>query len=101
MKLYDMKLLTIICEILLNKKISEILQHHNVTGYTSYEVSGKGDSGMRGHGLPEEKNLKIEIILRQETAEKIIEDIIKTLFSDYSLVFYMTDIKVARTEKFV
>jgi len=100
MKLYDMKLLTVICEILVQKKIIEILDKNNILGYTISEVGGRGDTGLRGIGIPEEKNVKIEVILRPETAEKIIEEV-TILFADYTLLIHLADTKVVRMEKFV
>lgn len=100
MRLYDIKLLTITCEIMAQNLVKEILKKHRITGYTSFEVGGMGDSGLRGQGLPEEKNIKIEIVLTKESAEKIVEEISRTLFSDYALILYLTDVQVARIEKF-
>lgn len=101
MKLYNIKLLTITCEILAQNKVKEILKKHKITGYTSYEVGGMGDDGLRGQGLPEEKNVKIEVALTEPTAEKIIEEILRVLMPDYAIILYTSDIQVARMEKFV
>ncbi len=100
MKLYDMKLLTAICEIYAVKKVIKIFEKYNVRGYTLTEVGGNGDAGLRGVGLPEEKNMKIETIIRNETAEKIIEEITLTLIQDHIIIIYLTDTKILRTEKF-
>lgn len=101
MKLYNIKLLTITCEILAQSKVKEILKRHKMTGYTSYEVEGMGNEGLRGHGLPEEKNVKIEVVLTEQSAEKIIEEILRTLLPDYAIILYTSDVQVARMEKFV
>lgn len=101
MKLYAVKLLTIVCEILIQKKIKDILKRHKITGYTSYEVEGMGDKGIRGHGLPEEKNWKIEIILTEKTMVDIVEEISTTMFADYAIIIYVSDVQVARMEKFI
>ena len=66
MKLYDVKLLTITCEILAQKNVIEILKNHEITGYTSYEVDGNGEKGLRGQGIQSEKNVKVEVIMREE-----------------------------------
>ena len=66
MKLYDVKLLTITCEILAQDNILEILKKHGITGYTKYEVDGNGARGLRGQGFKNEKNIKIEIIMKEE-----------------------------------
>jgi|TARA_B110001454_G_scaffold82374_1_gene79189 nitrogen regulatory protein PII len=100
MKLYNVKLLTVTCEILAQKNIIEILKKHDITGYTTYEVEGNGARGLRGQGLQTEKNVKIEIIMRQEKLSDVIEEISRTMFADFALVLYVCDVGVVRTEKF-
>ncbi|MCS5527881.1 MAG: hypothetical protein NZ747_01240 [Nitrosopumilus sp.] len=100
MKLYNVKLLTITCEILAQKNIIEILTKHKITGYTTYEVNGNGARGLRGQGLQNEKNVKIEIILREEKLQDIVEEVSRTLFANFAMVLYVSDVGVLRTEKF-
>jgi len=100
MKLYQVKLLTITCEILAQKNIIDILKKHEITGYTTYEVDGNGARGIRGQGFKNEKNVKIEIILREEKLQDIVEEISRTLFANFAIVLYVSDVSVVRTEKF-
>jgi nitrogen regulatory protein PII len=100
MKLYDVKLLTITCEILAQENILEILKNHEITGYTKYEVDGNGSRGLRGQGLKNEKNIKIEIIIREEKLQDIVEEISRTLFANFAIVLYVSDVGVLRPEKF-
>ena len=100
MKLYNVKLLTITCEILAKDNIIEILKKHEITGYTTYEVEGNGTRGLRGQGLKTEKNVKVEVIMREEKLQDIVEEISRTLFANFAMVLYVTDVGVVRTEKF-
>ncbi len=100
MKLYTVKLLTITCEILAQKNIIEILKKHEISGYTIYEVDGNGSRGLRGQGLKNEKNVKVEVIMREEKLQDVVEEISRTLFANFALVLYVSDIGVVRTEKF-
>ena len=100
MKLYDVKLLTITCEILAQRNVIDILKNHKITGYTSYEVEGNGEKGLRGQGIQAEKNIKMEIIIREEKLSDVIEDISRTLFPDFTIILYVSDVGVVRTEKF-
>lgn len=101
MKLYPVKLLTITCEILAQKEILEILKKHNITGYTTYEVDGNGAKGLRGQGFKNEKNIKVEVVLREEKLQDIVEEISRTMFSNFAIILYVSDVSVVRTEKFV
>lgn len=80
--------------------VKDILKKHKITGYTSYEVGGMGDKGLRGQGLPEEKNVKIEVVLTEDSAQKVVEEVSRTLFADYAIILYLSDVQVARMEKF-
>lgn len=100
MKLYDAKLLIIICEAPAQKNITDILEKNNISGYTFYEVGGNGSKGIRGQGLQNEKNIKLEVILQEEKLCRILEEIARTLFSDYAIVTYVNDVGVIRIEKF-
>lgn len=100
MKLYNTKLLTIICEAPAQKNITDIFEKNNLSGYTFYEVGGNGSKGIRGQGLQNEKNIKLEVILQEEKLYRILEEIARTLFSDYAIVTYVNDVGVIRIEKF-
>ena len=100
MKLYPVKLLTITCEILAQKNIIEILNKYEITGYTTYEVDGNGARGIRGQGLKNEKNVKVEIIMQEEKLQTVVEEISRTLFANFAIVLYVSDVGVLRTEKF-
>ena len=100
MKLFNAKLLTVTCEILAQKNILEILSKHDITGYTTYEVEENGDRGIRGQGLKNEKNVKVEVIMREEKLLDIVEEISRTLFANFAIVLYVSDVGVVRPEKF-
>jgi len=100
MKLYGAKLLTVICEILAREGVVEILKRHGVTGYTTYEVDGKGARGLRGRGLKDEKNVKIEAITGEERLSGVVEEISRTMFADFAVVLHVGDVGVLRPEKF-
>ncbi len=101
MKLYNVKLLTVTCEILAQKNVIDILTKHKITGYTTYEVDGSGERGLRGQGLKNEKNVKVEVIIQEDKLQDVIEEIARTLFTNFAVVLYVSDVGVLRTEKFV
>ena len=101
MKLFHVKLLTVTCEILAQKAVLEILHKHGITGYTSYEVNGDGSKGIRGQGLKNEKNVKIEIVSTEEKLKDISEELMRSLFSDFAIILYFSDVQVIRSEKFI
>ena len=101
MKLYNVKLLTVTCEILAQKNVIDILSKHKITGYTTYEVEGNGARGLRGQGLKNEKNVKVEVIIGEEKLSDVIEEISRILFANFAIVLYVSDIDALRVEKFL
>ncbi|MCA9811409.1 MAG: hypothetical protein KC483_00920 [Nitrosarchaeum sp.] len=100
MKFYPTKLLTITCEILAKKNILDIFTKYSVTGYTSYEVEGRGSRGLRGQGLENEKNIKVEVVISEEKLHDVVEEIARTMFTDFAIMLYVSEIGILRTEKF-
>ena len=43
-------------------------------------MNGKSEGEIRGRGLPEENNVKIDVILKEKTLEKVIKEITKRYF---------------------
>jgi nitrogen regulatory protein PII len=101
MKLFNANLLTITCEILAQKDILEILNRHEITKITSYEVDGNGSRGIRGQGFKNEKNIKIETISTEEKLKDVVEEISRTLFPDFGIILYLSNVQVVRPEKFI
>ena len=101
MKFYNVKLLTVICEILAQKNVIDILAKHDISGYTTFEVDGNGSRGLRGQGLKNEKNVKVEVIMQEDKIQDVTEEIARTLFTNFAVVLYVSDIGVLRAEKFI
>ena len=50
--------------------------------------------------LKMKKNAKIEIILREEKLQDVVEEVSRTLFANFAIILYVSDVGVLRTEKF-
>ena len=42
-----------------------------------------------GQGLKNEKNVKVEVIMREEKLSDIVEEISRTLFANFAIVLYV------------
>jgi nitrogen regulatory protein PII len=100
MNLHPMKLVTIICEALLEERVVEILRQCGTHGHTAYSVRGSGSQGDRSADIVETGNVQIEIIVKPSVAEAVLERLHRELFSSYAMVAYETDVRVMRPEKF-
>ena len=48
----------------------------------------------------EGKNVKVEVIMREEKLQDVVEEISRTLFANFAIVLYVSDVGVLRPEKF-
>jgi nitrogen regulatory protein P-II 2 len=100
MDLKELTLVTIITERLLRDDIIDIIKGMGVTGYTLSDTTGEGSRGIRASDW-EGKNVKIEVIVTEERADKIIEKISDDYFENYAVVAYTQQVKVVRGQKYI
>lgn len=100
MKHYDMKLITIVTESVLEHFLEEDLDRLGAHGYTIMDARGKGDNGMREDFWSNQGNIRIEIVCDEKTAETISEYLYQNYYSDYAMMLYISDVSVLRDKKF-
>ncbi len=100
MNYYDRKLVTVICEAFLEEKIVELAKKHGIHGYTTMDARGEGARGLRDGDFEYSKNVKLEILCEEMTANKFCEDLQSSYFEDYAVVVYLENVKVLREDKF-
>lgn len=93
------KLVTIICEPVLENSLIEKIQSLGATGFTVSDVRGEGSGEKRSGEVPHEK-IKIEIVASAPLAQSMMSEIAENYFQNYSLIIYSSTIEVIRSEKF-
>ena len=93
-------LLSIIAEESLVNLIEKEIELLGARGYTSYSVSGKGQTGKRDNQW-EGENIKIETIVSEETCEKILMHLKQKYFDKYALIAFHHPVQVIRTQHFI
>ncbi len=93
------KLVTIISEPVLSKSLVTTIRSLGATGFTISDVHGEGSGEKSSGEVPSEKT-KIEVVADVHLAKRIMDDIAKNYFANYSLIVYANDIQVIRQEKF-
>ena len=91
---------TIIAESLLEKKIISLTKRHGATGYTVTKVEGEGSRGNRTSDF-EGRNIRLEVIVNEDSADDILEELSETYFDDYAVIAWLTRVDVLRGKKFV
>ncbi|MGQ9805864.1 MAG: P-II family nitrogen regulator [Chlorobiales bacterium] len=100
MKTVSLKLLTIIADESLQKRLIEDVKKLGAKGYTIEKAYGEGDSGERISQW-EGENIRLELLVSAELAEKILEKLVRDYFDKYSIIAYLSDAQVLRGEKFL
>ena len=100
MNLHPMKRVTIICELILEERVIELLRETGAHGHTAFTVRGGGHQGERIADTAETANVQIEVILKPALAEALLQRLQRDLFASYAMVAYESDVRVLRPEKF-
>lgn len=91
---------TIVTESLLADKIVALIQRHGSTGHTLTKVEGQGSRGVRASDW-EGRNVKIETLVAEETANAILDELNEKYFEDYAVIAWLSEVTVLRGEKFL
>ena len=91
-------LVTIVAERLLRDRLTSKIRELGAKGFTLTEVQGQGSRGWQAHEF-EGPSVKIETLVREEVAEKIVEAVAK-YFEHHAVIVYLSDARVVRVTKF-
>ena len=87
----NQRLLTIVCESMLEPFLQEELPHLGASGYTVTDARGAGRHGRRGGAWAKESNIKVDIVCDAEVALRVVDHINREYKQHYALVMYSTD----------
>jgi nitrogen regulatory protein P-II 2 len=99
MHIKKMKLVTIIAESVITEKLQEDLIRMGASGYTTTKAEGRGSRGVRASDW-EGRNSKIETIVTEEIADRILDRLADHYFEYYAVIAYAHAVEVVRGEKF-
>lgn len=94
------KLLTIICETDIERKLSDDVMALGAHGYTVTEARGRGTHGERDAAWGPSGNIRMEVICEAAVADAIAAHLRETYFANFSMVLYMAEVEVLRDDKF-
>jgi len=100
MKTHPLKLVTIIAEAVIADRLVREIQALGAKGHTLTTVEGKGSRGVRASEW-EGKNVKIETLVGEEVAERILDVLSLHYFPNFAVVAHVQEVGVVRGEKYV
>ncbi|MEI6231952.1 MAG: transcriptional regulator [Planctomycetota bacterium] len=100
MQTVSLKIVTIIAETVLADKIAGDLMRLGAKGYTVTEARGEGSRHLRAGEIPGQ-NIKIESVVSELVAARIVDHVAQEYFSHYAVIVYVSDVAVVRGEKYI
>jgi len=99
MNLSPLKLVTIIADDVLEKRIIQDMKSLGIKGYTFGRVSGEGLGGSKDNDW-EGRNVRFETVCPEEMADQLMELLAGNYFDRYGVIAYVTAVDVFRRSKF-
>lgn len=100
MELVRLKLVTIVSEAILEKRLLEEVRRQGAKGYTLTDARGEGSRGLRTMDW-EGKNIRLEVIVGEEVAERILRTLQENYFPYYAVIAFVENVEVVRGYKYV
>jgi len=98
--LHPRKLVTIVCETALERRVLEALRDAGASGYTLSDVRGEGARGERGGDWEGGRSVEIKVLCDAGTAQRVVDEIMRRYGPDYALTLWVSDVAVVRPGKF-
>ena len=99
MNLTHMKRVTLVAESLLSDRLQDDLLRLGASGYTKTLAEGRGSRGVRASEW-EGRNVKIETLVTEATAARILEHLAEAYFENFAVIAYTHEVEVVRGEKY-
>ena len=87
-------------ESLLEKRLVEEVKRLGAKGYTITPARGEGSRGIRSVDW-EGQNIRLETIVSEEVALRILQRLQEEYFPHYAVIAYVENVWVVRGEKYV
>jgi nitrogen regulatory protein P-II 2 len=100
MQTVPLKIVTIVAEAVLAERLTMDLKQLGAKGFTLTDVRGEGSRHLRAGEFPGE-NVKIESVVSEPVAERVLDHIAREYFSNYAVIVYVANVAVVRGDKYV
>ncbi|MEX2380998.1 MAG: hypothetical protein WD490_01320 [Opitutales bacterium] len=99
MNVKNLKLITVVAEAFVSDRIIREMKRLGATGYTATAANGGGSRTSRA-SEGERKNVKIETLVNEQVATRILDLLAAHYLNNYAIVTYIQEVGVARGEEY-
>jgi nitrogen regulatory protein P-II 2 len=100
MQTHPKKLLVIITEAALEKRLIQDAKRLGAQGYTVHDVRGGSQHATREGQWEADRSIELKIICDDAVAQAIAEYVMAQYAADYGVSLFFTDVAVIRPQKF-
>ena len=100
MKLHDVKVVTVIVARHRKEDLIAFFKRAGITGYTYFEVQGKGTTRLVDEASAEAESVKFKIIVSRIVSVSLMKSLAEEAFPAGHIVVFQQDASVLRPEKF-
>ena len=100
MTMHVRKLLTVVTEAGLERRLVEDLRQLGARGWTITDARGQGHRGKRALDWEYDGNIRLEVICEESLAERLASHFREHYYQDYAMILFLQDVEVLRPEKF-
>jgi len=94
------KLLTVITEASLERRLVEDLRQLGARGWTITDARGEGHRGKRTSDWEHGGNIRLEVICDAALAGRLVDHLRERYYDHYAMVLFVNDVEVLRPAKF-
>ena len=94
------KLLVIIAEAALEKRLVADVRRAGAHGYTVHDVRGGSDYATRESSWEADRTIEMKVICDEAVADAIATHVLECYAADYGLTLFFCDVAVLRPQKF-
>ncbi|MCC6620207.1 MAG: transcriptional regulator [Deltaproteobacteria bacterium] len=94
------KLLTVIAEAALERRLAADFGRLGAQGYTAWPCRGQGHRGLREGEWEPSSNVCFQIVCDEATADRVAAHLLATYYADFGIVVHLGEVTVLRPEKF-
>lgn len=94
------KLVTIVAEAVLQDRLARLVREAGASGHTVSACAGEGSRGLRSTTPAGGQNVRIEAVVDDAAAQRILARLAAEYFPHYAVVAWLADVEVVRGAKF-
>ena len=97
---YPKRQLTIVAEAVLESRLIEHARHYGAHGYTTTEVRGGGQHGVKEAAWDIDRMIELKVVADEAVIDALANHLLEHYAPNFALSMFLSDVQVLRPHKF-